>query len=63
MGAVTAGLDAEGRPRILARRVPRPQRGSPFLKVSGGEAASLWFWAALRPARPHAASFPVRDRS
>jgi hypothetical protein len=28
-----------GRPRTLARRVPRPQRGSP--KVSGGEAASF----------------------
>jgi hypothetical protein len=61
--AVTAGLDAEGRPRILARRVPRPQRGSPVLKVSGGEAASFWSWAAQRPARPHAASFPARDRS
>ena len=44
------GLDAEGRPRILARRVPRPQRGSPFLKVSGGEAASFLPGAAQRPA-------------
>jgi len=41
--AVTAGLDAEGRPRTLARRVPRPGRGSPFRKVGGGEAASFWF--------------------
>jgi len=46
--AVTAGLDAEGRPRILARRVPRPGRGS-VVKVSGGEAASFWSWAAQRP--------------
>ena len=44
------GLDAEGRPRTLARRVPRPRRGSPFLKVSGGEAASFLPGAAQRPA-------------
>jgi hypothetical protein len=61
--AVTAGLDAEGRPGILARRVPRPQRGSPLFKVSGGEAASCWLWAAQRPARSHAASFPASARS
>jgi hypothetical protein len=52
----------EGRPRTLARRVPQPGRGS-LLKVSGGEAASFWFWAAQRPARPHAASFLASDRS
>jgi hypothetical protein len=34
-----------------------------MVKVSGGEAASFWSWAAQRPARPHAASFPARDRS
>lgn len=58
---VTAGLDAEGRPRILARRVPRPgprqHRG-----VSGGEAASFSVWAAQRPAavtRPPSAALPA----
>jgi hypothetical protein len=61
--AVTAGLDAEGRPRTLSRRVPRPGRGSPFPEASGGEAASFWFWAAQRPARPHAASLLASDRS
>jgi len=30
--AVTAGLDVEGRPRTLARRVPRPERGSLVIK-------------------------------
>jgi len=30
--AVTAGLDVEGRPRTLARRVPRPERGSLLIK-------------------------------
>ena len=53
----------EGRPRTLARRVPRPGRGSPMVKVSGGEAVSFWVWAAQRPARLHAASFPASDRS
>jgi hypothetical protein len=33
------------------------------VKVSGGEAASFWVWAAQRPARGHAASFPARARS
>ena len=42
--AVTAGLDAEGRPRTLARRVPRPERGSLSWKVSGGVAATFWSW-------------------
>jgi hypothetical protein len=34
-----------------------------MVKVSGGEAASFWFWAAQRPARGHAASLPASDRS
>jgi hypothetical protein len=58
---VTAGLDAEGRPRIVARRVPRPgprqHRG-----VSGGEAASFSVWAEQRPAavtRPPSAALPA----
>jgi len=33
-----------------------------MVKVSG-EAASFCFWAAQRPGRPHAASFPASDRS
>jgi len=52
--AIAAGLDAERRPRILARRVPQPERGSLFLKVSGGEAASLPVWA--RAAAPDASN-------
>ena len=40
-----AALRPEGRPRTLARRVPRPERGSPC-EVSGGEAAALWSWRA-----------------
>src|SRR5207253_2637928 len=31
-------------PVPLARRVPRPERGSSSLKVSGGEAATFWSW-------------------
>ena len=43
--AVTAGLDAEGRSRTLARRVPQPGAAA-FPEVSGGEAASFWIMAS-----------------
>jgi hypothetical protein len=33
-----------------------------MVKDSGGEAA-FWSWAAQRPARGHAGSFPASDRS
>jgi hypothetical protein len=35
-----------GGPVPLARRIPRPERGSFFVEVSGGEAASFWSWRA-----------------
>jgi hypothetical protein len=34
-----------------------------MVKDSGGEAASFWSWAAQRPDRGHAGSFPASDRS
>jgi hypothetical protein len=35
-----------------------------MVKDSSGEAASFfWSWAAQRPARGHAGSFPASDRS
>ena len=57
------GLTPEGQPRTLARASPGLERGSPMVKDSGGEAASFWSWAAQRPARGHAGSFPASDRS
>jgi len=57
------GLTPEGRPRTSRGASPGLERGSPMVKDSGGEAASFWSWAAQRPARGHAGSFPASDRS
>src|SRR5262249_29766478 len=76
--AEVSGVRAGRRPprsgaQQLGRRRggPVPSRGaSPghsaaalLVKVSGGEAASFGVWAAQRPARGHAASFPASARS
>jgi len=48
-----ARLRLEGRPRTLARRVPRPGARQPPMGVSGGEAATFfWSWRARDGSRP-----------
>src|SRR5438445_10146637 len=62
--AVRSSLDAGGAaPYPRAARPPAGSAAALLVKASGGEAASFGVWAAQRPARGHAASFPASDCS